>query len=80
MTLILIAIAAVALRIAEYIIRRVLKWMGPDRKKYYYKRLTAIVSPELHAKVREHVAKLNISITEYILIAITEKLKRESHG
>lgn len=73
----------VAIRLIESVGRLIIEWI---RKKFTavkaqsnYKRLVAIVSPELHAKIKAHVTLLDTTITEYILIAVTEKLKRETH-
>jgi hypothetical protein len=41
-----------------------------------YKRISANVSPELHAMIKAHAQMLNLTITDYILIAINDKLKR----
>jgi hypothetical protein len=49
-------------------------------KQYSYKRISAIVSPELHARIKAHVVALNTTITDYILAAVNEKIEREQHG
>lgn len=41
-----------------------------------YKRLSASVSLELHSMIKQHAQSLDLTITDYILIAISEKLER----
>ena len=45
-----------------------------------WKKLSACVSPELHAIIKAHAQSMDLTITDYILIAINEKLEREQHG
>lgn len=45
-----------------------------------WKRLSANVSPELHALIKGHAQRLGMTITEYILVAINEKLERINRG
>ncbi len=42
-----------------------------------WKKLSACVSPELHALIKSHAQMLDMTITDYILIAVNEKLKRD---
>jgi hypothetical protein len=80
----LVLVLFVAIRVLESVGRVLIKWIrrkySTPKHQYFYKRITAIVTPELHAKLKAHVLLLNTTITDYILTAVTEKLKRESHG
>jgi hypothetical protein len=49
-------------------------------KQYSYKRISAIVSPELHARIKAHVLLLNMTITDFILVAVSEKLQGGNYG
>lgn len=84
MTLLLITCLAVAIvRIAEAVARRFITWFytkKEHKKQYFYKRIVAIVSPELHERLKAHVMLLNTTVTDYVLTAVTEKLQRENHG
>lgn len=76
-----VGLFCIGCRVIETVGRLFINWL---RKKFSvgrvqsnYKRLVALVSPELHAKLKAHVLLLDMTITEYILAAVTEKLKRE---
>jgi hypothetical protein len=73
-----------AMRLIESAGRFLISWFrtrsAHQKVQYQYKRIVAIVTPELHSKIKAHVTSLNTTITEYILTAVTEKLKRETHG
>jgi hypothetical protein len=49
-------------------------------KERSWMRLSANVSPELHNMIKAHAQLMGLTITDYILIAINEKLKRSNHG
>lgn len=51
------------------------KKMNPT-KHYSYKRISAIVTPEFHDKVKAHATVLDMTITEFILDAVTEKMRK----
>jgi hypothetical protein len=83
MSIVLICSLFVIIRAAESVGRLLISWIRRQfyaSKQYSYKRISAIVSPELHAKIKAHVMSLNITITEYILAAVNEKIEREQHG
>ncbi len=44
------------------------------------KRISACVSPELHSMIKAHAQLVGLTITDYILIAINEKLERDNRG
>lgn len=50
------------------------------QKHYSYKRISAIVTPEFHDQVKAHATLLDLTITDYILIAINEKIERVNNG
>lgn len=81
MTLSHFCFSYVIIRLSEEVLRFCMSWIRRKThdtpKKYSYTRIYAIVSPELHAKIKAHVTLLNTTITAYILNAVTEKLKRE---
>ncbi len=82
MTLSFFCFSYAIIRITEEFLRFCMSWIRSKTfqpKKYAYNRISAIVSPELHARIRAHVLLLNTTITAFILTAITEKLKREHH-
>lgn len=83
MTIMTICFSLVIIRFVEELLRVCLSWLRKKAfqpKVYTYTRISAIVTPELHAKIKAHVTLLNTTITAYVLMAITEKLKRENHG
>ncbi len=41
-----------------------------------WKSISARVSPELHTMIKAHAQVLDLTITDFILIAINEKIKR----
>ena len=45
-----------------------------------WKRISANVSPSLHAMIKAHALMMDLTITDYILIAINEKLKKDNRG
>lgn len=50
------------------------------KKHYCYKRISAIVTPEMHLQIKSHAQELDITITEYVLSAVQDKMQREAHG
>ena len=42
-----------------------------------YKRLVATVTPEIHEIIKLHCTMINITITQYTLNAVMEKLKQD---
>lgn len=44
-----------------------------------WQRISARVSPDLHALIKSHAQLMGLTITDYILIAINEKLKRNNY-
>jgi hypothetical protein len=59
-----------------------LRWFKNKEKviAHEWKTISARVSPDLHAMIKAHALLMDLTITDYILIAINEKLKRENHG
>lgn len=45
-----------------------------------WRSISARVSPELHTMIKAHAQLMDLTITDYILIAINEKLKRANRG
>jgi predicted HicB family RNase H-like nuclease len=45
-----------------------------------WKSISARVSPDLHELIKTHAQAMGLTITDYILIAINEKLKRINRG
>lgn len=84
MTIALTCSLFIAIRIIETVGRLFIEWIqrkfSEGKVHNPYKRLVAIVSPELHAKLKAHVTLLEMTITDFVLIAVTEKLKREANG
>jgi hypothetical protein len=46
----------------------------------YQKRISAYVDPELHTMIKAYANMLDLTITDYILLAVNEKMERDARG